>query len=447
MQVDACYLLFLSKSKSLGSRAIQNIPLAKIITYIILVISEPSLNKVSTKLKSNIPTSPQFIAPIITKTRATLSRFPINSSFFIFLLFMFNKNLKNIHHNKKFNPYNLSERKYEQDMKKRFLFLLIFVCLIFTGCGKYSEDDIVKDFAKKVNKSKAYYVEGTMEIINNEDTYTYDVAVSYKEGDYYKVNLKNLLNDHEQIILRNASGVYVVTPSLNKSFKFQSEWPYNNSQIYLLKSIVEDVQKDETRTFEEKDGNYVFTHKVYYPNNKKLVKQMVILDKKLNVKEAKIMDESGNVWMKMQFDSIDLDASFKDDYFELSDNLESGITTEELKEVDKIEEVIYPMYLPVNTYLSGKEKMSTDSGERLILTFDGDSPFMLVEETAKKEEEHTIVPTYGDPVLLGDTIACINDNSVTWVSNGIEYYVISDVMSMQEIFEVAGSIGVLPVGK
>ena len=241
--------------------------------------------------------------------------------------------------------------------------------------------------------------------------------------------------------------VYVVTPSLNKSFKFQSEWPYNNSQIYLLKSIVEDVQKDETRTFEEKDGNYVFTHKVYYPNNKKLVKQMVVLDKKLNVKEAKIMDESGNVWMKMQFDSIDLDASFKDDYFELSDNLESGITTEELKEVDKIEEVIYPMYLPVNTYLSGKEKMSTDSGERLILTFDGDSPFMLVEETAKKEEEHTIVPTYGDPVLLGDTIACINDNSVTWVSNGIEYYVISDVMSMQEIFEVAGSIGVLPVGK
>ena len=70
--------------------------------------------------------------------------------------------------------------------------------------------------AKKVNKSKAYYVEGTMEIINNEDTYTYDVAVSYKEGDYYKVNLKNLLNDHEQIILRNASGVYVKTQESTK---------------------------------------------------------------------------------------------------------------------------------------------------------------------------------------------------------------------------------------
>lgn len=332
-------------------------------------------------------------------------------------------------------------------MKKKFLFLLIFVCLIFTGCGKYGEDDVIKDLAKKVNKSKAYYVEGTMEIINNEDTYTYDVNVSYKEGDFYKVNLKNLSNNHEQIILRNSSGVYVVTPSLNKSFKFQSEWPYNNSQIYLLKSIVEDIEEDKTRTFEKVDGNYVFMHKVDYPNNKKLVKQMVTLDKKLNIKEAKIMDEEGNVWMKMTFDNIDLDATLSDNYFELSDNLESSTTTEELKEVSKIDDVIYPMYLPLNTYLSGKEKMSTDTGERLILTFDGDSPFMLVEETVKREEEHVIVPTYGDPIMLGDAIACINDNSATWVSNGIEYYVISDVMSADEILEVAGSIGVLPVGK
>ena len=29
----------------------------------------------------------------------------------------------------------------------------------------------------------------------------------------------------------------MVTPSLNKSFKFQSDWPYNNSQVYLINSI------------------------------------------------------------------------------------------------------------------------------------------------------------------------------------------------------------------
>lgn len=54
-----------------------------------------------------------------------------------------------------------------------------------------------------------------------------------------------MANNHEQIILRNKDGVYVVTPSLNKSFKFQSEWPYNNSQVYLLQSIVDDIKDDE----------------------------------------------------------------------------------------------------------------------------------------------------------------------------------------------------------
>ena len=86
-----------------------------------------------------------------------------------------------------------------------------------------------------------------MEIVNNEDTYKYNVEVSYKHKDYYKVEKVNTLNNHEQVILRNDDGVYVVTPSLNKSFKFQSDWPYNNSQIYLLGSIIEDLTEDEDR--------------------------------------------------------------------------------------------------------------------------------------------------------------------------------------------------------
>jgi len=38
-----------------------------------------------------------------------------------------------------------------------------------------------------------------------------------------RVSLKNKTNNHEQIILKNSDGVYVLTPSLNKSFKFQSD--------------------------------------------------------------------------------------------------------------------------------------------------------------------------------------------------------------------------------
>ena len=57
-------------------------------------------------------------------------------------------------------------------------------------------------------------------MINNETTYEYDVKSTYKETNNFKVELTNKINDHKQIILRNKEGVYVVTPSLNKSFKF-----------------------------------------------------------------------------------------------------------------------------------------------------------------------------------------------------------------------------------
>ena len=96
-------------------------------------------------------------------------------------------------------------------MKRKLLFLLLGGLFILVGCGTVGEKDVIKDFSKKVNDSKAYYIEGTLEIVNNEDVYTYAVKVSYAQKDNYKVELNNTVNNHEQIILRNSDGVYVQT--------------------------------------------------------------------------------------------------------------------------------------------------------------------------------------------------------------------------------------------
>ncbi len=361
-------------------------------------------------------------------------------------------------------------------MKKILLSILLIFTICLTGCGKKGESYVLDELTKKIDKAKSYYAEGQMELMNNEDIYTYDVKVSYKEGDYYKVELTNTANNHEQVILRNDEGVYVVTPSLNKSFKFQSDWPYNNSQAYLLTSLLDDINNDENKTFEETKDGYIYTVAVNYPNNQKLVKQKIYIDKDININKVEVLDTNDNVQIKMNFDNIDLKSEFKDDYFDLdtlitekqgSNNVENNNTnnntnndnnsntnnnsntdnsnTEKTKETATIEDIIYPMYLPTNTYLTNQEKVDKEDGQRLILTFDGDSSFMLIEETVSMPDEHQIIPTYGDLELLSDTIAVVNDNSVNWISNGIEYYVISDVMAKNELLEVARSISVIPV--
>ena len=371
-------------------------------------------------------------------------------------------------------------------MKKKLLFLLVGGLFLLGGCGKATESDIIKDLTKKINNSNSYYIEGTLEIVNNEDIYTYDVEVSYAKKDNYKVRLVNNVNNHEQIILRNSEGVYVVTPRINKSFKFQSDWPYNNSQVYLLAPLLEDITSDDNRVFEEVKDGYKLTVAANYPNNPKLVKQEILLDKNSNIKSVTVIDKDGNKQISMNYKKIDLNSKFKDSYFDLKEIIdvredntpsEENTTTEnkntntndntnvnenkntntndnkeqkentKTEETSSIEDVIYPMYLPSNTHLSNKEKVAKESGERLILTFDGDNPFMLIEETIAKEKEHLIVPTYGDLELMASTVAIVNENSVNWIDNNIEYYVVSDKLSKQELLNIARSISVLPVSK
>ena len=383
-------------------------------------------------------------------------------------------------------------------MKKIFL-CLILICLILTGCGKKDEKTVLKEFQDKVNNAESYYLSGNMELVNNEDVYTYKIAVSYEEEDHYKIELTNIINDHKQVILRNEEGVYVVTPSLNKSFKFQSDWPYNNSQVYLLASLLDDISNDEERLFEVTDEGYIFTSTVNYPNNDKLVNQKVYFGKDYLPTKVEVMDKDGNVQIKMAFDKIDLRTEFNDTYF----NLNSILNTEESKNITNnnsentnigtdntntntntntnkntntntntntsdnnneaqepnsdeqngtkqtatIDDIIYPMYLPTNTYLTNQERVSIEDGERLILTFTGDSSFVLVEETAIYSNTPEIIPTYGDVELIGSSLAVINDNSANWFDNGIEYYIVSDVMSSSELLQVVRSISVLPVSK
>ena len=194
--------------------------------------------------------------------------------------------------------------------------------------------------------------------------------------------------------------------------------------------------------------------------------------------------------MTMKFDNIDYNSNFNSNYFDLNsiiDNIENpddklknntkdnndnnqtskdkNTTTENnnnnnindkapdnnkdktTEQSSAIDDIIYPLYIPTGTSLIDKEKVSKTDGERVILTFDGEKPFLLVEETSSVSDEFSIVPTLGEPYLLIDTIGALTNNSITWSSNGIDYYIVSDAMSQIELIEIASSISSIPTMK
>ena len=324
---------------------------------------------------------------------------------------------------------------------KKILFILCCLLLI-TGCGKKS-DNVLDKLEKKIKNADSYSLKGVLSISRGNDNYTYDVNCAFLSNDNYRVSLINKVNNHEQIILRNSSGVFVVTPSLNKSFKFESDWPYNNSQVYLLQTILSDIKNDDDVEVKKEKDFYVIKSKVNFTNNTNLAYQKVYVDSNYDIVMVEVYDKNDNVNMTMNINDINYDAKFDNNYFALE-----FTNTEKLDEtLNEIKDIVYPMYVPVNTYLTNQETIKTVNGDRVILTFDGENPFMLVEETVNIPDTLETNMVYGDPDIISDTIGSVTDYSVSWMSNGYEYYLMSNDLSIEEMMNVASSVSVMPVGK
>ena len=349
-------------------------------------------------------------------------------------------------------------------MKKIFIILTAFLCIIcVSGCGKQTKKEVIDNLYKKIEKTKGYKLDAKMNLVNNDDVYKYDITVSYKKPDYYRVSLRNKTNNHEQIILKNKGGVYVLTPSLNKSFKFQSNWPYNGSQSYLLKSVAEDLKKDDKSTIKKKNNMYILKSKVNYRNNVNLKYQVVKVGKDYNIKSVYVYDKNDVCQIKVDITSLDMNAKFKNNYFSVDENMDvwksenkstnqadkedQTSTTKDEKTSKELEEAVYPMYLPEGTYLETEKNVDLEEGSRIIMTFSGKKPFMLVEQTAVYEDEFSIIPTSGELDMLASTVAVVDDSSVSFINDDVEYYLVSNDLSKNELLKVAKSLSVMPVGK
>jgi len=78
--------------------------------------------------------------------------------------------------------------------------------------------------------------------------------------------------------------------------------------------------------------------------------------------------------------------------------------------------------------------------ERVILTFEGEKAFTVMQQPVMKENSMLPVSSPGDPVDLGFTIGAITDTSISWEKDGVEFFVASSKLTREEMIEVATSM-------
>lgn len=238
--------------------------------------------------------------------------------------------------------------------------------------------------------------------------------------------------------------VIVVTPSLNKSFKYQSDWPFNSSQAYILTSLLNDIENDSNLVFEEIEDGYILQSTVNYPNNSSLTSQKITFDKDMNPTLVEVFNKDGIANIIFKIADIDYDTAVSKEDFNVNNTSCKDCLDSEVSEIN---ETIYPMYLPVGTTFKAEEVVNTDETKRVILTFDGEKSFTLIEEVAALPNEFEVTSTSGELVFYENILGNLTENSLNWTMDGKNYYLISDTLSNEELLKVAASTSVVSVVK
>ncbi|SHN31950.1 LolA family protein [Gracilibacillus kekensis] len=332
-------------------------------------------------------------------------------------------------------------------MKKYTVILLsVFLIFVLSACGEKSKEDVVEKLESNAENMSAYQSQAMMTLKTGNEDQIYRIEVAHKKKDYYRVLLKNDQDEESsQIILRNDEGVFVLTPALNKSFKFQSEWPNNNSQPYLFQSLIQDLADDSDATFTTTDNYFVFETKTSYESNSNLPYQTIYFDKKTYAPAlVQVMDHDKNVMVEVEYTAFEIDPELPENTFDMETNMTSsifGVPVMAQEDLPKQLTVLYPSEL-FGAELVEEDQMETDTGKRVMLSYEGNKNFTIVQETMDVYPTSTASPEMvnGEPVDLGFTMGAQTNSSLEWHYQGVDYYLASEQLTKEEMKEVAQSL-------
>ncbi|SFB29581.1 Outer membrane lipoprotein-sorting protein [Cohnella sp. OV330] len=359
---------------------------------------------------------------------------------------------------------------------------LVLVATLLSGCGAgKNADSVVKDLTKLSDKMDSYQGSGVMTLHTGQQPQAYKVEVWYQKPNYYRVALTSASRDVTQIVLRNDDGVFVLTPSLNKSYRFQSDWPDNQGQVYLLQTLLHSIAVDNSRQFAAEKDSYVFNVMAGNYQNGSFARQKIWLDKSdYSPQLVEVTDTNSNVLVDVKFDSFEFGKKFDKSAFDMQQNLATpkdgasttgalpdgaspdasgkdgtsadpatadpadgtdGKTAEPVVEMAAIEPD--PLMLPQGvTQVEAPFDVQLGDGEQgVMLRYSGTYDFSIIESQSKDRAVSTLAQTKA--LDLGFTVGFLTEDdtqSLSWTYDGVDYRLTTVDLPHEEMVRVAQAL-------
>lgn len=371
--------------------------------------------------------------------------------------------------------------------------IILSFALVLSACGTKDAESVVKDLDKFINSMEGYSGTGTMTLHNGQQPQVYQVEVSYQKPEAYRIKLTNAEKNITQIVLRNDEGVFVLTPNQNKIFRFQSNWPQKQGQVYLYQTLVQSILLDGSRQFTTTENAYVFDVMANYTSTSLARQKIWLSQDDYKPLQVEVSDSNATVLVDVKFDTFEFNPSFEESFFDTDSNMKStsnqsteqkptstdetegsvapgddgvgmddeAVDNEENGEVDHnanaptnpSEETsaapsgtssfvaMEPTDLPLGVTFKDMTDIEYAGSKGVMTRYEGTYNFTIVQSEAK-DMATTLIS--GDFVNLGYTIGQMNAGeeiqTLVWTYNGYQYRLSSADMPETEMVKVAQSV-------
>jgi outer membrane lipoprotein-sorting protein len=362
----------------------------------------------------------------------------------------------------------------------------LFSVILLAGCGSKNADSIVKDLDKVVGKMESYQGSGTMTLHTGQQPLEYKVEVWYQKPQLYRISLTNAKRDITQIVLRNEDGVFVLTPQLNKSYRFQSDWPDNQGQVYLYQTLIQSIVTDNSRQFTTDKDSYVFDVMAGNYQNGSFARQKIWLSQNdYAPRHVQVSDANSKVMVEVVFDSFEFGKKFDKSAFDMDKNMgvvpntkpsdsaegsaspdgsaapnassspdataspsdetsaqpdqeTSGAVPEEKLTITEPDVDA----LPVGVELKDQYDVQLGDHQGVMLRYTGSYDFTIVESVSK---DRAVTLSKGITLDLGFTVGHLTESEIstlTWTYSGVEYRLSTGDLPPEDMVRIAQSMQV-----
>lgn len=322
-------------------------------------------------------------------------------------------------------------------MNKKYIIALVVGVVVLIGgftFFKLKSSSLEKVY-KEASAYTSYELVCNMEMLDNDELKSYQVTTTFAtidDQDYFKVELYDKSLNQAQTIVRNSEGVFVLTPSLNQAFQFQSEWPMNSPKPYIYQSLLSFL--DSNQAEKVKDG-YLVNGDMTYENDERIKTQEVKFDKELNPVYVNVYDDAGVEIIQLTVTSFEANQNIGVENFQQETIMKSNQS-----QYTSVASALplYPVALMGST-LENEKVSQIDNMTNHILKFTGDKSFTIIESSSESEDM-TVEVVSGDLIDLVDGIAFEGNNQMTYLSSGVVCSIYSNDLTRAEMISVLTSM-------